>query len=113
MKLADIAKAAEKKFGPITVPIEDENGKILVEFSKMLRLSDEQKKAIDKIDADFRDAEESSNFDDTDRMRRYLVVVANDKTEAKKILAGMDDATVLYLMDQVGTGSDESESGKS
>lgn len=108
MKLADIAKAAEKKFGPITVPVEDENGKILVEFSKMLRLSDEQKNAIDAIDAEYRDGDDASNFDNTARMRKYLVAVANNKAEAKKLVAGLDDAQVLYLIGEVQGDSDES-----
>jgi len=119
MKLADIAKAAERKFGPISVPIEDEDGKVLVEFRKMLRLSDEQKKAVDKIDADSREAQEAegyvrSAFEESAQVRQFLVAVSSNKAEARKILAAMDDAAVLCLMAQVrGDDEDEDEQGKS
>lgn len=118
MKLADIAKAAEKKFGPVTIPVEDDNGKVLVEFSKMLRLSDEQKAAVDKVDEDRREAAKApdyveSNFTSSDQQRKYLVAVSNNKTEARKLVKDMDDATVLFLMSQVtGDDDDEDEQGK-
>lgn len=97
--LDDIKAAAEKKYGNLIVPL-DESTKVVLR--NPLRLSKDERAAIEVLQKQMNEEDESKRVDQEDGLAEMLLLVADNRYTARRLLDSFEgDLTQLVALFQM------------